>query len=291
MDIRPYEHTEAHSLVEEFMLLANLSVAKMLTSSLEEGVIVRTHSGPDAEKIKELIRQLDTAGHKLDTNGSHSQSLHKSIQKIMDNSDCITREAIIYLASNIMSSAEYKRTSFGACKSEYHHYALNFPVYTYFTSPIRRYADVIVHRQLTNVIKGESTPTFDITQICQICNETKKNSDRASRESARLHLYEYFTIRPCGVEKGIVVELRSKSVTILVPKYDVRSRVDFDNETYQLEFNTNQLLVKFREAKISEEPLRSVTLSLLSIVDVQLIPTKENCCQTVCIKLVKPARP
>ncbi|RKP24583.1 hypothetical protein SYNPS1DRAFT_16981, partial [Syncephalis pseudoplumigaleata] len=139
VDCHVYERKASHILIEEFMLLANISVAKRIAVTFPEQALLRRHAPPISRRMDSFTELSQQLGHHID--GSSSQRLQESLAAIDDP------EVLCCLCIKSMRRARYFCT--GAMDiTGFHHYALNTPLYTHFTSPIRRYADIIVHRLL-----------------------------------------------------------------------------------------------------------------------------------------------
>ena len=251
-NVKPYERYDSHFLVEEFMLLANIAVAEKINSCMNEGALLRWHPKPDATKLEIFSKQCSDLGISVDC--TSSKTLHDSIQNISKRFNGLTMDAILYLASQPMQSALYCSTSL-ECKGDenaYRHYALNFPFYTHFTSPIRRYPDLIVHRQLFAILNNEkksaSLSPDVISSICNNCNQRKREADYASRDCRRLYLNQYLRTKRF-IEKGIVVDLGKSSLTVLVPDYDIRCQFALkDVKSYSFKYfsASNEIMVYWK---------------------------------------------
>uniref|UniRef100_A0A7S4HTI3 RNB domain-containing protein n=1 Tax=Vannella robusta TaxID=1487602 RepID=A0A7S4HTI3_9EUKA len=289
--VSPYERYDSHFLVEEFMLLANISVAEKIFKSMPDGgAMLRWHPKPDPSKLSDFQKQCDSLGLKVDC--TNSQTLHESIQQIHKEFNGITMDAILYLASQPMQSALYTASSPDAVENAYHHYALNFPLYTHFTSPIRRYPDLIVHRQLGHIIADEpqTMKCDDVRAISTNCNQRKREADNASRDCSRLYLNQYLRTRRF-IESGIVVEVTKSTATILVPDYDIRCQISLvDTEKYSIKYMkaSKTLEVAFKDSDTDRKDWPIVALKLLQTVDVELLYTSQNFCQTISLQLAKP---
>lgn len=200
-----YQQTDSHRLVEEYMLLANMQVAKKLCSTerIFEKVILRRHPPPNPTTLQNTIKLLKSIG--IELTGGASDDISKAITKVEDDS---TKKLIIHLLAKSMQLAVYCCAS---CVPEgnFSHYALNVDFYTHFTSPIRRYPDILVHRLLGAVL-GKSIAVFvgdlkrhlglldyndnlyqtpkGLEQIAQLCNEKKMNAKTCSERSGELYL-------------------------------------------------------------------------------------------------------
>lgn len=143
-----YQQNESNRLVEEYMLLANMQVARKLclTDCIHDKVILRRHPPPNATALQNTIKMLSSAGIELE--GKSSDDISKAIQKIDDES---TKKLIIHLLAKSMQLAIYCCASC-VLENNYSHFALNVDYYTHFTSPIRRYPDILVHRLLGAVL-------------------------------------------------------------------------------------------------------------------------------------------
>lgn len=182
-----YQQKDSHRLVEEFMLLANMRVAEKLfsTERISDKVILRRHPPPNASAIQTTTKLLKTIG--IEINGNSSDDIARAIQKVTDDS---LKRLIVHLLAKSMQLAVYCCSS---CVPDgnYSHYALNVDFYTHFTSPIRRYPDILVHRLLGAMLNYNEnlfqTPQ-KLEQIAQLCNEKKMNAKTCSERSAELHL-------------------------------------------------------------------------------------------------------
>ncbi|ERN11392.1 DIS3-like exonuclease 2 [Amborella trichopoda] len=157
----PYDSTfserkDSSFLVEEFMLLANMTTASVISRAFPECALLRRHPEPNSRKLKEFEAFCGKHGFELDT--SSSGHIHLSLQKLKEvlKDDPDLFEILISNASKPMQLAQYFCTGdLRDRESEWAHYSLAVPLYTHFTSPLRRYPDIIVHRTLTAVLEAE----------------------------------------------------------------------------------------------------------------------------------------
>lgn len=179
---RIVEHTESHQIIEEFMLAANQAVATWL-DDLEIPYLRRVHAPPERRKIQKLddfIREL----------GIKAQSLESrfEIQKVVHAVRGRTTEyAVNYAVLKSMSKAVYQP------EIEVH-YALNFKHYCHFTSPIRRYPDLQVHRTINRLIQGHATPGDPLPVLITLghhCSDQEQNAEWAEREVTKIKLLHY----------------------------------------------------------------------------------------------------
>ena len=163
-----YEHRHSNRLIEEFMLLANTSVAKKLHQHFPKLAVLRNHLPPKKNMMEQLVKMLEKYNIRVDPSSSKmlQQSLshykpHTTVRN--DKSEASRREhsryqVLMNLCSKPMQNAKYFCSGWYKRKGEdddelfdyHHHYALNVPLYTHFTSPIRRYPDILVHRYCTS---------------------------------------------------------------------------------------------------------------------------------------------
>ncbi|KAK9881272.1 hypothetical protein WA026_015395 [Henosepilachna vigintioctopunctata] len=142
------EQKEANRLIEEFMLLANISVAEKIINSFPDIALLRRHEPPKESMMKELKSVLESIGIHIDI--TSAKSIQSSLLKYSsDDSPGRVRSAVLnHLFAKPMTRARYFCPSLEKAEISVGHYALNIPLYTHFTSPIRRYADIMVHRLL-----------------------------------------------------------------------------------------------------------------------------------------------
>ncbi|KAJ6335646.1 hypothetical protein OIU78_012295 [Salix suchowensis] len=162
----PYDSTlcerkDSNFIVEEFMLLANLTAAEIITRAFPDSALLRRHPEPNMRKLREFEAFCCKHGLELDTSsGNFQQSLERIKEKLKDDSELFN--ILINYASRPMQLATYFCS--GALKdnmNDWSHYALALPLYTHFTSPLRRYPDIVVHRTLAAAIEAEHLYMMD----------------------------------------------------------------------------------------------------------------------------------
>ncbi|XP_043726094.1 exosome complex exonuclease RRP44 homolog A [Telopea speciosissima] len=225
LDIGMYQIREANQMVEEFMLAANVSVAEKILKHFPQCSLLRRHPSPTKEMLEPLLRTAAAIGLILDV--SSSKALADSLDRAVGD-DPYFNKLIRILATRCMTQAVYF-CSGDLSPPEFHHYGLASPIYTHFTSPIRRYADVIVHRLLAAALGISKLPPIfqdrpQLTSIADNLNYRHRNAQMASRASVELHTLIYFRKRPTDTEARIV-KIRSNGFIVFVPKYGIEGPV------------------------------------------------------------------
>lgn len=236
------EIKDANNLIEEFMLLANKTVAERTgivpKNKKPKAFVYRVHEQPDPEKLANLATIARVFGYSLKTVGEPKE-INRSLNKMLATLKGKQEETYIStLAVRAMPKAIYTSKNIG-------HYGLGFEYYTHFTSPIRRYPDMIVHRLLERYLAGGRSVANDkLEEECKHCSEMEQlamNAERASIkykqvEFMRDHLGDVFTGAISGVtEWGIFVELDENKCEGLIPVRDLAyDYYDFDATNYCL---------------------------------------------------------
>tara|TARA_B100000524_G_scaffold260752_1_gene141899 strand:- start:281 stop:3166 length:2886 start_codon:yes stop_codon:yes gene_type:complete len=225
-DVGMYTHREANSMVEEFMLLANISVAKEITRAFPQCAMLRRHPQPLPGSFDSLKRSLKQHGFELDV--STSLALGHSLDKCVKKDDAYFNQLARILATRSMQQARYF-SSGSVSPEEYAHYGLAAPIYTHFTSPIRRYADQMVHRLLASIIGWEAVTaqTLDANLMGEITdniNHRHTMAQYAGRASVGLHTLVFFRGRTVE-EDAYIIKVRDNGVVVLVPRYGIEGIV------------------------------------------------------------------
>ena len=166
----------AHRLIEEFMLAANEAVAGQLAER-EQPAVYRVHDPPDPTKLDSLVRFVEGFGHELRAHDAPTVS--KEIQQLLEQVEGLPEERVInQVALRTMNQARYAPENAG-------HFALAAPDYTHFTSPIRRYPDLIVHRQLRALRKRKGAMPHEegeLGELAESSSNLERNAEAAERE-------------------------------------------------------------------------------------------------------------
>jgi ribonuclease R len=205
--VKKKEHIATHALIEEFMLLANRSVAKYiheqdkkLNGGKAAGLMYRVHNSPDVDKLQELAVFLKAMGYKLELKPDGSVD-PKEINKLLASVDGKPEENLISTATiKTMSKAIYSIENLG-------HFGLAFEHYTHFTSPIRRYPDLVVHRMLSYFLNKQEIPDRELSELAEIAAHSSSReitAAEAERESIKYKQIEYMTQHIGNEYKGII---------------------------------------------------------------------------------------
>jgi len=221
-----YEEKESHQLVQEFMFLANISVAQKICVQFPEYALLRRHGPPLERRMTEFLKHCEMLGYQLDC--SSARALNASFEAIERKE---ARDIITLLAYKCMQPAKYFCT--GTLDiNKYQHFALNAPLYTHFTSPLHRYADIIVHRQLESALLGDKRFYLErdiVQKTAQHCNIKKEGAKSAQAQSNHLHLSRYFNgLSGPIVRDAVVVAVLDSAFDVLVPGYGIEKRVHVD---------------------------------------------------------------
>ncbi|GMP79331.1 hypothetical protein CsSME_00034919 [Camellia sinensis var. sinensis] len=150
------ERTDSNFLVEEFMLLANVTAAEVITRAYPDSALLRRHPEPNLRKLREFEVFCSKHGFELDT--SSSGHIHHSLERIRETlkNDSVLFNILLSYATKPMQLATYFCSGdLKDSENDWGHYALAVPLYTHFTSPLRRYPDIVVHRTLAATIEAE----------------------------------------------------------------------------------------------------------------------------------------
>lgn len=242
---------DTNSLVEEFMLCANISVARKIYEAFPQVAMLRRHGEPPATNFEQLNDVLRIKKG-LSISTESSKSLADSLDRCVDPNDAYFNTLIRIMATRCMMAAEYFASgNFGY--SDFRHYGLAVDIYTHFTSPIRRYCDVVAHRQLAAAIDYEPLHEIHMDKskmdlVVKNINKRHRNAQFAGRASIEYYVGQVMKNNQSDQE-GHVIKVFSNGIVVLVPKYGVESMIKleilgdvnsavFDEENYSLTFIT-----------------------------------------------------
>ncbi|XP_077200108.1 exosome complex exonuclease RRP44 [Paroedura picta] len=230
IDLQTKELKETNSMVEEFMLLANISVAQKIYEEFSEHALLRKHPAPPPSNYDILVKAAKSKGLEVKTD---------SAKALADSLDCAECPSFPYLntllrilATRCMMQAVYFCSGMD---NDFHHYGLASPIYTHFTSPIRRYADIIVHRLLAVAIEADCTypdltDKHKLAELCNNLNYRHKMAQYAQRASVAFHTQLFFKNKGIVNEEAYILFVRKNAIVVLIPKYGLEGTVFFEGK-------------------------------------------------------------
>ncbi|KAI0125811.1 RNB domain-containing protein [Xylariales sp. AK1849] len=289
IDVKTKELLDTNSLVEEFMLLANISVASKIYEAFPQTAILRRHGAPPKTNFDELANQLKVKrglGFEVDS----SRALADSLDRCIDSKEPFFNNLIRIMATRCMMSAEYFCAGTQAYP-EFRHYGLASEIYTHFTSPIRRYADLVAHRQLAAAIDYEPMhPAVrsrgKLEAVCKNINVRHRNAQLAGRASIAYYVGQSLKGRVAD-EEGFVMKIFSNGFVVLVPRFGIESLIRlrdlaepepesvFDAENYVLKMSGSRdltvelfqkVMVRISDAKDEATGKRGAKMELVKVV-------------------------
>lgn len=276
LGIIPKERKDAHKLIEEFMLLANKRVAEYVYSKGKKGspmtFVYRTHDDPDPEKLTTFSTFAMRFGHKLDIERKGvSNTLNKLLNEIEGKPE---QNVLQQLAIRSMAKAKYTT-------AESKHFGLAFPHYTHFTSPIRRYPDMMVHRLLQHYLEGGKAVNKEETEEkCVHSSEREKRAADAERASIKYKQVEFMSLVEDKVfdgivsgvtEWGIFVEITETKCEGMVRMADLNDDFyEFDEQNFRVIGRRNKKMITLGDdvqVKVKATDIDRRTIDLIFAAD------------------------
>ncbi|KRT80779.1 hypothetical protein AMK59_5521 [Oryctes borbonicus] len=239
IDVEVKKLFETNSMVEEFMLLANISVAEKILSDFPDCAVLRRHPEPPAINLEPLVKAGKHLGFEM--NMESGKKLAESLDKAARDDNPYLNTMLRILATRCMLQAVYFASG-TLQKYEYFHYGLAVPLYTHFTSPIRRYADILVHRLLAISCHADATypDLMDKKKTAELChnmNYRHRMAQYAGRASVALNTHLFFKGK-IQDEKGYILYVRKNALQVLIPKYGLECTLYLGKKDQKLDIFT-----------------------------------------------------
>ncbi|KOC68745.1 DIS3-like exonuclease 2 [Habropoda laboriosa] len=264
------EQHDSNRLIEEFMLLANMTVATQLYDAIPETALLRNHKEPSKYILSMSKDILQRFGIHLDIKSS--ASLHASIKRYEQEFESESNESkttmkyrmmvINNLCSKAMTRATYKCSSTVKVEEDLRHYALNVSLYTHFTSPIRRYADCVVHRLLYSTVTSVALPQKWSRKLCiQIaanCNIKKYSAKVAQERSCELYFTYLIDLKGPIITMAIVLNVKENFIDVILCQVGIKLRVflaelkDLATVSYSSECSVPTISISWKQPAVTQ---------------------------------------
>jgi len=238
--IRAVPRNDAHRLIEECMIAANVQAAKFLRKHKVAG-LYRVHAKPDPDRFEELRQYLLELGLKV-PHPDHVQprQLNNLMQKVKDRPDSV---AISMALLRSMSHAEYTPKNIG-------HFGLALDAYAHFTSPIRRYPDLLMHRAIRHILRGGKAGNYGydggaMEQLGSICSEHERRAEDATREVDAWLKCQYMEDKVGEQYEGVITGVTNFGVFVQLPELQIDGLVhvtSLQNDYYRFEASSQSLI-------------------------------------------------
>ncbi|XP_019380266.1 PREDICTED: exosome complex exonuclease RRP44 [Gavialis gangeticus] len=230
IDLQTKELKETNSMIEEFMLLANISVAQKIYEEFSECALLRKHPAPPPSNYDILVKAAKSKNLEIKTDSA--KALADSLDKAETPDFPYLNTLLRILATRCMMQAVYFCSGMD---NDFHHYGLASSIYTHFTSPIRRYADIIVHRLLAVAIGADSTypeltDKHKLADLCKNLNYRHKMAQYAQRASVAFHTQLFFKSKGVVNEEAYILFVRKNAIVVLIPKFGLEGTVFFEEK-------------------------------------------------------------
>jgi ribonuclease R len=213
----PFERNEAHRVIEEFMVAANEAVASFLLEK-EVSLILRIHPPPAPDDLRKLREVLSHFGILL----PDSRNLRaKDLQSALDQAEEIPEKQ--FVASQVLRSLRWAFYS----EENQGHFGLAKKEYTHFTSPIRRYPDLVVHRILKTILSGKRVKPLPLDSVALHCSEQERKADEAERELVEWRIYRLLKTRLGDEFEGIITNISREGLMVELKDFFVAGLVPF----------------------------------------------------------------
>ncbi|KAK9401481.1 DIS3-like exonuclease 2 [Crotalus adamanteus] len=223
-----YQYRDSNKLVEEFMLLANMAVAHRIYRAFPAKALLRRHPPPQTKMLHDLMAFCNQMG--LEIECTSAGALHKSLNETFGNDQYseARKEVLTNMFSRPMQMAVYFCTGMLKNETLFRHYALNVPLYTHFTSPIRRFPDIVVHRLLSASLGLGPAPRMEKAEMqkrAEHCNDRKMASKRVQELSVDLFFGVF--VKECGPleSEAMVMGVLNEAFDVLVLRFGVQKRI------------------------------------------------------------------
>jgi len=223
-----YEQKDSNILVEEFMLLANTAVAHHIYKKYSSKAILRRHPLPKINQLNILVNEIKSNGFDFDS--STSKSIQQSLQAIKKK-DPIAFQALTNQIAKTMQLAEYFCSGNNLSKEKYYHYGLAVPIYTHFTSPIRRYPDIVVHRLMASSLGYQTETSRDsvlLESIAKHCNDKRYSARLCSEQSSEMFFSLFVQERGPFEQDACVIQVNDHSFDVFIVNVGIKRRIYLD---------------------------------------------------------------